>query len=127
MGLFSWIGEIFSPAAKLVDDLNTSEEEKLTLRNELAQIQSRANEKLIELEQAKTEALSRVQEAEAKSSNLLQSSWRPVCSLSIVAIIILGSFGKVSVGPEIYELAQVFLGTYGVGRSFEKITSRIKG
>ena len=42
MGLFDFIGGIFAPASKLVDDLHTSDEEKLTLKNELANIQAKA-------------------------------------------------------------------------------------
>ena len=33
MGLFDFIGSIFKPATKLVDDLHTSTEEKMKLKN----------------------------------------------------------------------------------------------
>ena len=40
MGLFDFIANIFKPAADIVDELHTSDEEKGRLRNELAKIQS---------------------------------------------------------------------------------------
>jgi len=126
MGILSFIGDIFKPAADLVDELHVSDEERLTLRNKLAEIQANAQAKMIELEQAKVEAQMKIQVAEQRSGNWLSSSWRPLASLAIVTLIILGSFGVVTVTQDIYDLASVFLTGYAGARGAEKIASVIK-
>ena len=121
MGIFSIIADLFRPAVDLVDELHVSEEEKLQLRNQLAEIQGGVQTKLIELQKAKVEALSKVQVSEASSKFWLTANWRPLCSIALVALIIVGSFGLVTVHQDVYQLATVFLGAYGLGRSGEKI------
>ena len=105
MGIFSFIANIFKPAADLVDNLHTSEEERGQIRNELANIQQQANSKIIELEQARLDALAKVETAEAGSRFWLRANWRPVCALLIVAIIVGDSFGWLTAGPQIYEFS----------------------
>ena len=126
MSLFDFLGGIFAPATKLIDDLHTSDEEKLQLRNELAKIQESAMERLTSLEKARLDALSKVQVAEANSKHWLTANWRPFTSVALVSIIILGSFGFVTVGPDIHQLATVFLGGYAGGRSLEKVALALK-
>jgi hypothetical protein len=122
----SFISGIFSPAAKLVDEIHTSDEEKMKLRNELARIQESAMSKMMELEKTAMEAQSKVQVAEANSSYWLTANWRPLTSVTIVVLIVLGSFGFVQVGKEIYDLAEIFLGAYAGGRSVEKLGKALK-
>lgn len=126
MGIFSWISNIFKPAAELIDDLHTSKEEKLRLQNALAKIQSEANARFIELAKAELEARQEIVKAEANSYNWLQSSWRPICSMALIALIILDSFSIVDASPELYTLATAFLGLYGAGRSVEKTANVVK-
>lgn len=126
MGLFDWIAGLFKPAAKLVDDLHTSDEEKMQLRNELAKIQQEANSKFIELAKAELEARQEIIKAEASSQHWLQGNWRPICSMALITIICLDSFSVVSVNQELYTLATSFLGLYGAGRSIEKAASTVK-
>jgi hypothetical protein len=111
--MLSWISNIFSPAVKLIDDLHTSDEEKLKLRNEFAKIQAQVHSKTVELAKA-----------ESESKFFLTATWRPICSLAIVIIIVAHSFGWISPGPQIYDLAEIFLGAYAGGRSLEKLASR---
>lgn len=126
MGILSFIGNIFKPATELIDNLHVSDEEKLTLRNELASIQEKAQSRLIELEQSRLEAHAKIVQAEMSSSNKLASSWRPISSLALVTIVILGSFGIVKVGKELYDLLEILLGTYVGSRGLEKIVSTVK-
>lgn len=126
MGLFSWISSIFAPAAELVDNLHTSTEEKLTLRNELAKMQTEVNTKLIALEQEKVKAQAQVQVAESSSKYFLTANWRPICSIVIVGIIMGDSFGWLKAGPQIYDLAKVFLGAYTTSRGLEKVAKTFK-
>lgn len=126
MGIFSWISSIFSPVADLVDNVHTSTEEKLKLRNELAKLQAEVNTKLISLEEEKVKALASVQRAEAESKWALVALWRPICSLLIVGIIIGDSFGWLVAGDQIYDLAQIFLGTYTASRGLEKVAKTMR-
>lgn len=128
MSIFSAIGGfisgIFKPAADLIDELHVSDEERDTLRNELAKIQTAALTKMTELEQSRLDAISKVQVAEANSKFWLTATWRPICSILCFIIITLGAFELIKQpAKEFYELAQIFLGSYAAGRSLEKIGS----
>lgn len=124
-GILSFISNIFKPAADIVDELHVSDEERGKLRNELARIQEDILSKYVELEKMSITAQMEVQKAEASSSHWLAANWRPICALMIVGIIVAGSFGLVAVTPDIYHLAEIFLGVYGGGRSLEKLGGMI--
>lgn len=124
--MFDFIANLFNPVAKIIDDVTLSDEEKLKLRNELAQIQQKANAKIIELEQEKVRAHSEIVKAEMSSDNKLASSWRPLSCLALVTLVILGSFELVTVSSELYNLLNVLLGSYAGGRSLEKIAKVVK-
>ena len=126
MGLFDFISNIFSPAAKIVDELHTSEEEKLKLKNELAKIQGKAQDKILNYESKLAEYRHKLLIAEANSPHPFVAMWRPICSTALVTIIVLACFGLCSPGPELYSLAEIFLGAYVGGRTIEKIVSASK-
>ena len=126
MGLFDFISNIFSPAAKIVDELHTSEEEKLTLKNELAKIQGQAQDRILDYESKLAEYRHKLLIAEANSPHPFVALWRPICSTALVTIIVLASFGLCHPGPELYKLAEIFLGAYVGGRTIEKIVSASK-
>ena len=121
MSIFNFLTDIFKPAAEVIDELHVSEEEKGKLRNELASIQARAQKELLTYEAKVLEAHAKVSVAESNSKHWLTATWRPICSLLLVGIIVLASFDICNPNPELYELAKIFLGTYAGGRSFEKM------
>lgn len=115
MNPLAWISSIFKPAADLIDNLHTSTEEKMKLTNELARIRSEIEGKTIDL-----------MKTEAQSNHALAANWRPACSILIVIALVLdGHFGY-HASPNIYGLAEIFLGTYAGGRSLEKIAGMFK-
>ncbi len=126
MGLFSFITDLFKPAEKIIDELNFSGEEKGKLRNELANIQSKANAKFIELELAAINARKEITIAESNSPHKITATWRPVSSCILVLLVCLGSLGYANLTPEFYDFAKAFLGIYLGGRSVEKAASVIK-
>ena len=77
MGLLSFIGDIFKPAAELVDNLHTSKEEKLSLVNQLAQIENNVKMKTLEIQSELIKAQSQVIVAEAQGQSWMQRNWRP--------------------------------------------------
>jgi hypothetical protein len=130
MNIFAFISGIFAPAAKMVDDLNTSEEEKLTLRNELASIEAGVTSKAIELEKAQSEAKASVMVAEAGSEGFITRSWRPIIMLGLFVLVILDHFkigSMSSMNPELFEIFKYGVIGIGGGRSAEKIATIIKG
>ena len=126
MAIFDFISGIFGPVANLVDNLNTSDEERLTLRNELAKIQQGTISKLLDLEKAKLEAMSKVQIAESTSKHWLQGNWRPLSSLILLGLVVGGSFNWVTLDAKVYDIAMYFLVSYGGGRSLEKSAKAFK-
>lgn len=126
MFITDFIASIFKPATDLVDDLHTSTEEKLQLRNKLAEIQEEANQRLLELEKARLDAMAKVEAAEAGSAHWLKANWRPITSLALVGLIIADSFEVVVVGQQVYDLAHIFLGAYTTSRGLEKVAKVIK-
>lgn len=124
--IFSFVKEIFSPAADLIDNLHTSEEEKLTLRNELAKIEGATTLKIIEYEGTLLDVKSKIIVAEAQSDLWIVKAWRPITMLVFVGIVVMYWFGY---QPEnmsqesinsIFMLIKIGLGGYIAGRSIEK-------
>jgi hypothetical protein len=114
------IGEI----GKVIDNLFTSEEERLKAKNEIFKV---LQEQQLELQKLQTEII--VSEA---NGNWLQRSWRPILMLAFGFIVIYVKF----VAPlfdlripelenEFWNLLQLGIGGYVIGRSAEKIASKI--
>lgn len=123
MGIFSFISGIFKPAADLIDNLHTSEEEKLELKKQINQVENEFQSKVLEYETKLMEAQSSIIKAEATSSSWITSNWRPITMLTFLVLVVLDSFGflKTALAPEAWTLLQIGLGGYVVGRSAEKI------
>tara|TARA_R110000803_G_scaffold119436_1_gene187727 strand:- start:2234 stop:2629 length:396 start_codon:yes stop_codon:yes gene_type:complete len=114
------IGEV----GKVIDNLFTSEEERIDAKNKVFKI---LQEKELELQRMQTDVII----AEAKG-NWLQRSWRPILMLSFGFIVIYVKF----IAPlfdlkipelenEFWNLLQLGIGGYVVGRSAEKIADNI--
>ena len=128
MNLFSFIADIFAPAAKLIDDLHTSDEEKLTLANKLTTIQNEMHSKVIDYETKILESKTAIITAEANGQSWLQRSWRPITMLTFLALVVCDSFGWLAnpLAPEAWTLLQIGLGGYVAGRSLEKVVEKVK-
>jgi uncharacterized membrane protein len=131
INLLSFIGEIFGPAADLVDNLHTSKEEKLILKQSMLGIQVGFLEKAVDMEMATLKAKSEIITAEAKSEHWVTATWRPITMLAFVASVMAYWFGltpddlpQESV-DSMFTLVQLGLGGYVVGRSAEKIVPGI--
>ncbi len=114
------IGEV----GKVIDNLFTSEEERINAKNKVFKI---LQEKELELQRMQTDVII----AEAKG-NWLQRSWRPILMLSFGFIVIYVKF----IAPlfdlkipelenEFWNLLQIGIGGYVVGRSAEKIADKV--
>lgn len=127
------ISNIFKPAADLVDNLHTSDEEKMELQNKLAEMKFQMQAKVMEYETKLMENRAKVVQAEASSSHWLTAAWRPITMLVFVSLIVLRWLGLSAEGisPELeqqlFEIVKIGLGGYIVGRSAEKIVDKYKG
>lgn len=126
MTILSFISSIFEPAARIVDDLHTSKEEKLILQKEIKKVENELLGKVMEYESQLLENKSRIIVAEATGQSWLQRSWRPITMLTFLFLVVMDSFGMLSnaLAPEAWRLLQIGLGGYVVGRSAEKITQQ---
>lgn len=128
MNILSFIGEIFKPAAKLIDDLHTSDEEKLTLKNKLTVIQNEMHSKVIDYETKLLASQSSIIIAEASGQSWMQRSWRPITMLTFLGLVVCDSFGWLAspLAAEAWVLLQIGLGGYVTGRSIEKVAVKLK-
>ena len=128
MNLLSFIGDIFAPAAKLIDDVHTSTEEKLTLKNKLAVIQNEIHSKLIEYETKLLQSKTAIITAEANGQSWIQRNWRPITMLTFLGLVVCDSFGWLAnpLAAEAWTLLQIGLGGYVAGRSGEKMLNSFK-
>lgn len=115
---------VISEIGKVIDSLFTSEEERIKAKNEVFKV---LQEQQIELQKLQTEIIV----SEAKG-NWLQRSWRPILMLAFGFIVIYVKF----IAPlfdlripeledEFWNLLQLGIGGYVVGRSVEKISKNI--
>jgi hypothetical protein len=129
MNVLKLIGQIFKPATELIDNLHTSEEEKLQQKAVLLDLQTKFLIKGLEFEQEQLKAKAEIIKAEAGSQSWLARSWRPITMLSFLVMLLAYWFGLVDVSErisdeimgEVFTLLQIGLGGYIVSRGAEKI------
>ena len=123
--ILGWFtGGVVKEVGNVIDKLFTSEEERLKAKNEVFKV---LQEQQLELQKLQTEIVL----AEA-NGNWLQRSWRPILMLAFGFIVIYGKFIAPLFGlpvppleNEFWNLLQLGIGGYVVGRSAEKIASNI--
>jgi len=131
MNLFNLIGQIFKPAAELVDNMHTSDEERLKQKAIMLDTQIEMMEYALDYEQKQLESKTAIILAEAKSESWITRNWRPVTMLAFVFAVLGYWFGLTpdTLTPEavdsMFTLVQIGLGGYVVGRSAEKVAPGI--
>lgn len=123
MNLMQLISSIFKPAVELVDELHTSEEEKLIQKAKTLDTYVHAIELGLQYETENLKQRAAIVEAEAKSEHWLTSTWRPISMLTFLALVVADQTGLLHfrLAPEAWTLLQLGLGGYVVGRSVEKV------
>ena len=116
------LSSLVSEIGSVVNNLSVSSKEKKQIEADLIAAITRQEE-----------ALSRSQatiiEAEARG-NWLQHSWRPVIMLVFATIVLTGTFCELPILSDtsrFWDLLEIGIGGYVIGRSAEKITGRLKG
>jgi len=127
MNLLSLIGNIFQPAADLIDNLHTSEEERLQVKMKMFEAQMEAAQQAQKYESELLKAKAEIITAEAKGDSWIQRNWRPVTMLTFLVLVVLDALGVLPnpLAQEAWTLLQLGLGGYVVGRSVEKVTPMV--
>lgn len=127
MSVWTLLTGLIEPVTDLVDDLHTSEEERLNIKAGLFQVQSELASKVMDYEARLLEAKTQVITAEAQGASWLQRTWRPITMLTFLALVVADTFGWTTfrLADEAWTLLQIGLGGYVVGRSAEKIAPKI--
>jgi len=128
MGFIDLIAGIFKPAAELIDELHTSEEEKLKQQRKLLEIQALVLDSSLEYEKQMMTARAEIVNSEAKSEHWITATWRPITMLTFLALAVGDSLGWLPnpLRDEAWMLLQIGLGGYVVGRSAEKVIKEVR-
>ena len=131
MSMLDVVGQLFKPAADLIDSVHTSTEEKLTAKAQMLEVQTRFLSHALDFESKALESKAAIIMAEAKSESWITRSWRPITMLAFVAAILAYWFGltpdsiPASAVDSMFTLVQIGLGGYVVSRGAEKIVPSV--
>jgi hypothetical protein len=131
MKFIDLVAGIFKPAADLIDNLHTSEHERLQMRAELLTLQAAAMDSMLDYEKSTLQARAGIVQAEAQSEHWVTATWRPITMLTLLGLVVLDSFGLLTMAAgtplkeDAWLLLQIGLGGYVVGRSGEKIVETL--
>jgi hypothetical protein len=116
------IGDLLGKVVGVVDDVITSDEERLQLKAPLFEMQAKVLGLVLEGEKRMLDARTRIVQAEISSDNWLTRMWRPLTMVTFVAIAVLSWSELGPPMPEWMEqMIKLGLGGYLGGRSLEKI------
>ena len=129
--IWSFLSNLISPVTNLIDEIHTSEEEKMKLQAEMFKLQTEITGKVMEYEKQLLDAQSKIVLAEVSGEGWLQKSWRPL--MMIWFAILLGMYWFGVTPPNItqetldhlFTLLEVGIGGYIMGRSLEKVAPSI--
>lgn len=121
MNIFEKITDGLGKLFGLVDDLHTSGEEKLLLKQGLLTIQAGLISEALDLEKRAVEAQARIVEAEAKSEHWITAVWRPITALAFAAIVVYAFITGAVIPEPMWDTLQIMIGGYVVSRGAEKI------
>lgn len=122
------IAGIFKPAAVLIDELHTSEDERLQAKAALIEAEAAAVSKAIDYERGVLEAQANIVATEAGSEHWLAAVWRPITMLTFLVLVVGDTLGILpnELNESAWTLLQIGLGGYVAGRSVEKVVKAVK-
>lgn len=129
--IFSFLASVIDPVSKLIDNVHTSDEEKLQIKTEMFKIQQEITGRVIEYESKLMENQAKIILAEAGGESWLQRNWRPMMMVWFAILLGMYWFGFT---PEnltsetldnLFTLMQIGVGGYIAGRSGEKIIPKV--
>ena len=127
MAVWDFLSGLVEPVTNLIDDMHTSEEERLQVKARLFEMQSTMAAQVLGYETRLAEAKTKVITAEAQGASWIQRNWRPITMLTFLALVVADTFGltQFRLAEEAWTLLQIGLGGYVVGRSAEKVIPKV--
>lgn len=123
---------LLKPVTDMVDKVTTTKDEKMQARNALQSLHNELLVKMLDYESELEKTKAKVLLSETMGS-WLQRSWRPILMLSFGFIVIYEYFisnvfnlPKSNLPEQFWQLLNIGIGGYVVGRSAEKIVPKIK-
>jgi hypothetical protein len=129
----SWVTEGIKAISGIIDDVSTTDEERLQATAKLKQIEDVFNTKALEYEARIAQTQSEVIIAEAKGNGWLQNNWRPSL-MAVFGIIIANNYilapyltamfsweVVLDIPADLWDLLKLGVGGYIGGRSVEKV------
>ena len=129
--IFSAIGGIFKPIADTIDNVHTSDEERLTAKATLTAVQAEVAKKWFDMEMKLMDLQAKNTMAEMEHGSWLTKSWRPMVMIGFFIMLVSHWFGftPANVNQEtvgwMMEIIKWGLGGYVIGRSAEKVVPKI--
>lgn len=123
--ILAWLtGDVFKAVGGVIDDIFTNDEERAEAKRRILQ---EMNSQAMEMERLKSEII----QTEAQG-NWLQRSWRPIIMLAFGFIVVYSKFiapafslPNAELETDFWDLLQLGIGGYVVGRSAEKIVKDV--
>jgi len=127
MAVWDFLSGLVEPVTNLIDDIHTSEEERLQVKAKLFEMQSTLAAQVLDYEARLVEAKTKVITAEAQGASWMQRNWRPITMLTFLVLVVADTFGltQFRLAEEAWTLLQIGLGGYVVGRSAEKVIPKV--
>ena len=125
--MLNLISNLFAPVANLISEFVEDKDKANELRAKMFGMQNELAAKSIELEKQLLEAQSSIITAEASGESWLQRNWRPITMLTFLVLVCLDSFGLLAfrLAEQAWNLLQIGLGGYVIGRSAEKVIPKV--
>jgi hypothetical protein len=131
MNILSLVKNLAKPVTDVIDDVNTSKEEKMLIEQAILEMEQNASDLLVETQ-------GKIIEAEAKSEHFLTSTWRPITALVFVAIVannyiiapytgaLFGTEIMLEIPSQMWDLINLMIGGYVGSRGVEKVVKEWK-
>lgn len=127
MSVWNFLTGLVKPVADLIDEVHTSEEERLQIKAKLFEMQNTVASQVMDYEARLLEAKTKAVTAEAQGASWLQRTWRPIAMLTFLVLVVADTFGltEFRLASDAWTLLQLGIGGYVVGRSAEKVIPKI--
>lgn len=129
--LLGLLGKVLKPAFGFIDDITTTDEERLAFKVALTQIEADLKQVGYDYDKELASARASVIIAEANSQSWIARNWRPIIMLMFGTLIVMIATGTMDVDAlsrvpdRLWQLMQIGIGGYIVGRSAEKIVPQV--
>ena len=127
LGIKDVVADVTGKISSTIDNLHTSEKEKLEANAMLKRLENELIFKTIDAAQKEVESQRDIIVAEAKSESWIARNWRPITALVFTYIIahnyVIGplfSLRILEIPPDMWQLLKLMIGGYVASRGIEK-------